>query len=239
MKYRSIFISDVHLGLPHTNLELLLEVLKNNEFENLFLVGDIIDGWKLKRKFEWSELENRLIQKIFKLARHGVKVHYIIGNHDEFLYSFENQSFGGIEVKERCIHTTNTGEKILIIHGHQFDGVVKCNKWLQRIGSTLYEWLLRLNVNFNILRHKLGMGYWSISKYLKSKTKEAVNYVSSFEDTLIDYAKSQGANSIVCGHIHTPKIVKGEINYYNTGDFVENASYLVETLEGKMHLIEL
>ena len=238
MKYRSLFISDVHLGLPHTHLDKLLKVLKENEFENLFLVGDIIDGWKLKRKFDWNVIENTFIQKIFKLARKGAKVHYLIGNHDDFLYSFEDQHFGNIEIKERYTHETLQGEKILILHGHQFDGIIKCNKWLQHIGSFLYEWLIRFNVNFNLLRHKLGLGYWSISKYLKSKTKEAVNYVSKYEETLVEYAKAQGVNSVMCGHIHTPALERGMINYYNTGDWVENSSFLVEDLQGNVILME-
>jgi len=239
MKYKSLFISDVHLGLQYTNLNMLLDVLKDNEFENLFLVGDIIDGWKLRRKFEWGELENRFIQKIFKLARKGVKVYYTQGNHDEFLYKFDGQHFGGIEIKEKIIHTTVKGKRLLVLHGHQFDGIIKCNKWLQKIGASLYEYLLRFNVNFNILRHKFGLGYWSLSKYLKHKTKEAVNYINSFEDTIKSYAKTYKVDGVVCGHIHTPRISLGDINYYNCGDFVENASYLVETLQGDIKLIEL
>ncbi len=239
MTYKSLFISDIHLGLRHTNLAVLMEVLKNNEFENLFLVGDIIDGWKLRRKFEWTELENRFLQKVFKLARKGVYVKYIIGNHDEFMYSFDGQTFGGIEVCEKYTHETTCGEKLLLIHGHQFDGIVKCNKWLQKIGAFLYEYLIAANVQFNILRHKMGFGYWSLSKYLKSKTKEAVNYVSNFEETLINYAQKSGADGIVAGHIHTPKVLIGPISYYNCGDFVENSSYLVEHLDGRIELIEV
>lgn len=189
--------------------------------------------------FEWTELENRFLQKILKLARKGVNVKYIIGNHDEFLYAFENQTFGGIEVCEKTMHETVCGQKLLIIHGHQFDGIVKCNKWLQKIGAFLYEYLLDTNVKFNLLRHRMGFGYWSLSKYLKSKTKEAVNYVSNFEEALVDYAKQSGADGIVAGHIHTPKVLLGATNYYNCGSFVEDASYVVEHLDGQMELIDL
>lgn len=237
MKYRSLFVSDVHLGVSHTNIESLLSVLKDNEFENIFLLGDIIDGWKLRRSFNWDENANTFLQKIFRAARKGANVVYIIGNHDEFLYKFKDQSFGNISIREKCIHQTLQGETILLIHGHQFDGIVKCNKWLQHIGSVLYEWLLKLNVGFNRVRHFFGFGYWSLSKYLKSKTKEVVNYVSSFEETLTDYAESQKVNSVMCGHIHTPATKKGIINYYNCGDFVENKSYFIETLQGEIKLL--
>lgn len=237
MKYRSLFISDVHLGVSHTNIESLLSILRDNEFENIFLIGDIIDGWKLKRSFSWDENANTFLQKIFRAARKGVNIIYIIGNHDEFLYKFKNQSFGNITIKEKHIHKTLQNESILLIHGHQFDGVVKCNKWLQHIGSVLYEFLLSVNVRFNLIRHFFGIGYWSLSKYLKTKTKEIVNYVSSFEETLIDYAATQNVDSIMCGHIHTPKISKSKINYYNCGDFVENKSYFVETVDGEIKLL--
>jgi len=239
MKYRSLFISDVHLGVQHTHLDKLLKVLKDNEFEYLYLVGDIVDFWKLRRKLEWGELENTFIQKIFRLARKGVKIYYTIGNHDLEMKRFQEQHFGNIEILERIVHTTLQGEKILILHGHQFDGIVEHNKWIQHLGSVLYEWLLVLNVNFNWIRYKLGLGYWSISKYLKSKTKEAVNYVSKYEETLIEYAKSHHVNSIMCGHIHTPALNRGMINYYNTGDWVENSSFLVEDLNGNVILMEV
>lgn len=236
MKYKSLFISDVHLGVEHTNINHLLSVLKENEFDNIFLVGDIIDGWKLRRSFTWSESANTFLQKIFRAARKGTNIVYIIGNHDEFLYKFEGQSFGNIHIKEKHIHETASGEKILLIHGHQFDGIVKCNKWLQHLGSIAYEWLLSLNSTFNIIRKKLGYGYWSLSKFLKSKTKEVVNYVSYWEDALIDHAKKQGVSGVICGHIHTPAIKHQDVIYYNCGDFVEHSSFIVETLEGDIIL---
>ena len=149
MRYRSLFISDVHLGLKNTQLEKLLDVLKNNEFEYLFLVGDIIDGWKLKRKFEWGELENTFIQKVLRLARRGVKIVYAVGNHDLFIEKFSGNHIGNIEITEKHIHFTADGKRLLIIHGHQFDGIVRCNKWLQKLGGHLYEYLLNFNVQFN------------------------------------------------------------------------------------------
>lgn len=237
VKHKSLFVSDIHLGVNHTNVEHLLSVLRENEFENIFLVGDIIDGWKLRRSFSWDENANTFLQKIFRAARKGTNIVYIIGNHDEFLYKFKDQSFGNIFIKEKHFHQTLKGETILLIHGHQFDGIIKCNKWLQHLGSVLYEWLLKLNVGFNRIRHFGGFGYWSLSKFLKTKTKEVVNYVSSFENALIDYAESQKVDSVICGHIHSPKIKKSKINYYNCGDFVENKSYIVETLEGEIKLI--
>jgi len=190
MKVRSLFISDVHLGLDHTNVDDLLKLLKIYEFENLYLVGDIIDGWRLKRQFNWNDSCNKFLRKILKLSKQNKKIIYIIGNHDGFLYKFEDQSFGNIHIKEHEIYTTLNGEKITIIHGHQFDGIVKCNKWLQKIGSILYGFLLSFNVNFNIIRRKLGYNYWSISKWLKTKTKEALKYINDYEDTLIDYCNN-------------------------------------------------
>ena len=227
MHYTSIFISDVHLGLSNHIIHRLLLFIKNNTFDNLIIVGDFIDGWQLKRKFTWDDNCNLFIQKILKLSRKGVRVFYIYGNHDEFLEKYEGLSFGNIEIKERMSYLVE-GNKYLVLHGHQFDGIVSKYKWLQYFGAIMYGNLLTMNYYFNKVRHFFGFDYWSISAWLKGKTKEAVQYVSDFESLLSDYVEKEGYNGVICGHIHTPKDTKiGNIHYLNCGDFLETGTILV------------
>lgn len=227
MHYTSIFVSDIHLGLSNHIIDKLLSFMKNNTFDNLIIVGDFIDGWKLKRKFSWDDNCNLVIQKILKLSRKGVRVFYIYGNHDEFLEKYEGFTFGNIEIKERMDYLVQ-GKKYLILHGHQFDGIVSKYKWLQYFGAMMYDNLLKMNYYFNKLRNCLGFDYWSISAWLKGRTKEAVQYVNNFENLLADYAKKEGYRGVICGHIHTPKDMNIEdIHYLNCGDFLETGTILV------------
>lgn len=238
MYYTSVFISDVHLGLQNNILHKLLDFLKNNTFDNLIIVGDFIDGWKLRRKFTWDAECNVLIQKILKLNRKGVRVFYIYGNHDEFLEKYEGVCFGNIEIMERMNYNLGN-KKYLIMHGHQFDGVISKYKYLQFFGAYLYDALIEVNYFYNKLRKLCNLEYWSFSSWIKKKTKEAVQHVNSFECVLADYAKKEGYDGIICGHIHTPKDqIIDNIHYLNIGDFLETGSLIVHA-ENEFKLLYL
>jgi UDP-2,3-diacylglucosamine pyrophosphatase LpxH len=238
-KYRSVFISDVHLGFKNADPTYLLEFMKTFECETLYLVGDIIDGWALEGSKYWPQKHNDVIQKILKKARKGTSVYYIPGNHDEFIRQFGEMHFGNIAVLDQIIHKTVDGKKLLVIHGDQFDIVMRHAKWLAHIGSYAYDVSISCNALVNKIRHMLGMEYWSLSNWLKYRVKSAVNFVGEFENTLSDYAKSKGADGVVCGHIHYASVKKIDgIDYYNCGDWVESHTALVEHYDGKIELIK-
>mgnify|MGYP001223976757 FL=1 len=238
MKYRSIFISDLHLGIKHAQVSEFLDFIKENQCENLYLVGDFIDGWALQRKWFWSADCNTIIQKILRLMRQrDTKIYYIIGNHDDFLENFRGLHFGNLEICQEKIHESKKGKKFLVIHGHQFDGFLKHNIWLQKLGAFLYEILLTINYRFNKIRRRLGMRYWSLSNYLKQQTKKAVNFINDFEKTMIYFADKKECDGVICGHIHKPeyKNIDNKI-YLNCGDWIENCTALVEHNNGEFSL---
>ena len=238
-RYRSIWISDIHLGTPGCQAGYLLDFLRHNESDHLYLVGDIIDGWQLKRGWYWTQAHNDVVQKILRKARKGTKVTYIAGNHDEVLRQFLGLAFGDIEIRDEAVHTMADGRKFLVVHGDLYDAVVQQAKWLALVGDQLYTLILKLNQWFNHIRAKLGFGYWSLSQYLKHKAKNAVNFMTAFEDAVAREARSRGFHGVVCGHIHRPQIktIDG-IVYCNDGDWVESLSALVETHEGELKIIE-
>lgn len=241
MKYRTIFISDIHLGIKYSRVEELLKFLKENECETLYLVGDVIDGWALKRKWYWDNNANLLVQKILRKSRHGTKVVYLSGNHDEFLRFIDRPfSFGNIEVQEEVIHTTATGAKYLVIHGDKFDGMLNKIKWISHLGSFFYDVILWLNVVVNKWRRKMGMQYWSLSHVIKQKVKEAVKFINHFETLLSAEAKRKNVDGVVCGHIHNAcfKNIDG-IEYYNCGSWLEQCNAVVEHMDGKMQIIKV
>ena len=237
--YRTIWISDIHLGTPGCQAERLLDFLKRNECDRLYLVGDIIDGWQLKRRWYWTQAHNDVVQKVLRKARKGTRVTYIAGNHDEAARQFIGLSFGGIDIRDEAIHTTADGRRLLVVHGDLYDAVVLYAKWLAIVGDHLYAFILKLNRWFNHLRAKLGFDYWSLSNYLKHKTKNALNFMIQFETALAREAGKRGFQGVVCGHIHKPQIkdING-ITYCNDGDWVESLSALVETFEGELRIIE-
>lgn len=239
--YRSIFISDVHLGTKHARVEKLIDFLKDNESDNLFLVGDIIDGWALRRKWLWDKNCNTLIQKILRKSRKGTRVVYLPGNHDEFLREFLSMGdFGDIELKDEHIHETANGKTYLIIHGDKFDGMLNSWSIISKLGSWLYDVILDLNHWFNKLRRRLGLNYWSLSYFLKSNAKKAVEYCCKFEDALVFEAKRNGVDGVICGHIHNPsQKMMDDIEYHNTGCWVEMATAIVELEDGTLKLLEL
>ncbi len=236
-KYRTGWISDVHLGTRGSNAEALLEFLRENEFETLYVVGDLIDVWSLRRGIYWPQSHNDVVQKLLRAARKGTRVIYIPGNHDEFVSGFLG-SYGNIQVCNRAIHTTADGRRILVIHGHELDTVVQNIKWLAHIGDVGYQLLLKLNTPINTIRRRLGFGYWSLSAYVKKRVKNAVSFVGKFEDAIIRFSCEDKVDAVLCGHIHTAAIrEEGETAYYNSGDWVESRTALVEDFDGKIHLL--
>ena len=238
LNYRSIWISDVHLGTKHSQVSKLLDFLRETECEHLYIVGDFIDGWQLRRKWYWAEDYNVLIQKLLRKNRKKTRVTFINGNHDEFLEKFAGMSFGNVRLVERTIHVAADGKRYLVIHGHQFDGLAHFNRLLDRVGSALYDRILDLNVWVNRLRRGLGFGYWSFASYIKLKAKAAVKYVTDYEEAMIQYGGKIGVDGVICGHVHRPEIRPvGRILYMNCGDWVENCTALAEDAEGRFQLI--
>jgi UDP-2,3-diacylglucosamine pyrophosphatase LpxH len=238
IRYRSIFISDIHLGTAGCQAEQLLSFLRVHQSEYLYLVGDIVDGWQLKRRWHWPQAHNDVVQKVLRRVRKGCKVVFIPGNHDEFARPFAGHHFGGVEVQNEAAHTLLDGRRLLIMHGDYFDAVIQCAKWLAHLGDWFYELTLRMNRWLNHLRNRMGLPYWSLSQYLKLKVKKAVSYVNDFEELVANEAKRRGFQGVVCGHIH--KAEMREINgvlYCNDGDWVESCSALVEHLDGRLELM--
>ena len=238
MGYRTVWISDLHLGTRGCDAAGLLEFLRETEFDRLYLVGDIVDLWRLRREHYWPQSHNDVVQKLLRKARKGADIVFIPGNHDEFARDFVEHHFGGIEVLEEASHTLLDGRKLWLIHGDYFDAVVQYAKWLAYVGDSLYELTLRLNRHFNRLRAKFGLRYWSLSAYLKGKVKKALNFVTDFENAVANEALKRGYQGVVCGHIHRAeiRIINGGL-YCNDGDWVESRSALVEHMDGHLELI--
>lgn len=237
-RYRTIWLSDIHLGSGGCQANYLLDFLRHNDSEYLYLVGDIIDGWQLRKGWFWPQAHNDVIQKILRKARKGTQVVYIPGNHDEAARQFCDLAFGDIHVRQEAFHTTLAGKRLWIVHGDLFDGVIQHAKWLAYLGDTLYTLILLLNRWFNRARSRLGLNYWSLSQYLKHQVKNAVNFISKFESVMTDEARRRGCDGVVCGHIHKAEIrdIDGVL-YCNDGDWVESLSALVETFEGELKIV--
>jgi UDP-2,3-diacylglucosamine pyrophosphatase LpxH len=240
-KIRTLFISDVHLGTKKCQAEKLLEVFRKYEFENLVIVGDFIDLTSLKRKFYWNESHSTVIQKILRLSRKGVNVSYILGNHDHYLRGLikeSNINIGDIEISDEMFYTTIKGETIYICHGDQFDGFIRLHPFLYMVGDFAYELSFKINTIYNKIRSAFGLEYWSLSKFLKSKVKDAISFVNDFKRLSIMKLEEVECDSIMIGHIHTPAIEKMEgKGYYNTGDMVESCSYIIEDFDGNIKLL--
>jgi UDP-2,3-diacylglucosamine pyrophosphatase LpxH len=241
-RVRSIFVSDVHLGCRHSNADLLLSFLKEHRCDYLYLVGDIIDGWKLHRGFHWNDTYTMLVRRIFGMVKHGTVVRYAAGNHDEFLRNYmeelQTALTGHIEIADEFLHSTADGRQLLVIHGDKFDGVSINMPWLARWGDRAYSLLLALNTAANWGRRKLGWKYKSYSLFMKQNVKRAVNYVHSFEQLMAVHTRKRRCDGVVCGHIHTPTIkLLNELTYYNCGDWVESCTALVEHDDGQLELV--
>ena len=239
LQFRTVWISDTHLGTPGCNAELLLDFLKSIECETLFLVGDIVDGWQLRRGWYWPPRHNDVVRCILTQAKRGTRVVYVPGNHDEAFRDYVGLNFGGIELVSECIHVTADGRRLLVLHGDEFDGVVLYAKWLAFLGDHAYTLLLKLNRLVNAGRKLLGLPYWSLSAHIKKRVKNAVQFVSGFEQVVAHAAFERGADGVVCGHIHSPEVRQiGEVTYYNDGDWVESCTALVEHGDGRMEILD-
>src|SRR5215831_5162000 len=240
-RYRAAWISDTHLGTRGCNATALLDFLRETDFDTLYIVGDLIDIWSLRRAIYWPQQHNDVIQKILRKARKGARVIYIPGNHDELVTSFCGV-YGNIEIAERAIHMTASGERILIIHGHELDVVVSGSgrmKWLAFAGDISYQFLLSLNPLINFVRRHFGLGYWSLSAYAKRTVKDAVSFIGKFEAAVAHYAERYHVDAVLCGHIHSAAIREfGPISYYNCGDWVESCTALVEGENGMIALVD-
>jgi UDP-2,3-diacylglucosamine pyrophosphatase LpxH len=239
LRIRSVFISDVHLGFRGCSAELLLDFLDHVEMEHLFLVGDIIDVWSMQKTMYWPQSHNDVLRTILGKAKRGTKVIFVPGNHDEVFRDFDGAVFGNLEIHREYIHEAADGRRMLVLHGDEFDSVVKFSPWLAKLGSNIYDVLLAVNPYINGARRKFGLPHWSLSSYLKNKAKKAMQYIGSFEQAVAQAAAKRGVDTVVCGHIHRAEM--REINgvlYCNDGDWVESCSSLVEDMNGTLRLID-
>jgi UDP-2,3-diacylglucosamine pyrophosphatase LpxH len=238
-RYRTVWISDVHLGTRGCKADMLVDFLRSIETEQLYLVGDIIDGWSLRKGWFWPDAHNEVVRRVLKMAHRGTRVVLIVGNHDEVLGDYAGFSFGGVELATEAAHQTADGRRLLVIHGDKFDGVVLYARWLAFLGDQAYTLLLRANILVNAVRKRMGLPYWSLSAYLKKRVKNAVQFVCNFEQALAHEATSRGFDGVVCGHIHCAEIRRiGEITYFNDGDWVESCTALVEDHQGAMSIVD-
>ena len=239
LRFRAIFLSDIHLGTASCQAERLLEFLRHTDSEQLYLVGDVIDGWQLRRRWYWHQSHNDVVQKVLRKVRKGTRVTYVAGNHDEAMRHFLGLAFGGIEIRAEAEHVTADGRRLLVIHGDLFDAVVQQAKWLAHVGDALYHVALKLNRWVNHWRAKLGFPYWSLAQFLKHRVKNAVGYIGKFEEALAHEARRRAFDGVVCGHIHKAEIRDiGGILYCNDGDWVESLTALVELESGELRIID-
>jgi UDP-2,3-diacylglucosamine pyrophosphatase LpxH len=236
--YRTLFLSDIHLGTRGCQAELLLDFLRHNDAETIYLIGDIVDGWRLKSGWYWPQAHNDVLQKLLRKVRKGARMIYVPGNHDEFARDYIGMVFGGVEVADHAYHMTADKKRLLIVHGDQFDIVVQHARWLAWLGDWAYTLALWLNLGFNKIRRRLGFPYWSFSAWAKLKVKNAVNFIGAFETALAEAARRHHANGVVCGHIHHAVIrdIDG-ITYINTGDFVESCTAVAEHEDGRLEVL--
>mgnify|MGYP001620199410 CR=1 FL=1 len=237
-RHRAIWVSDVHLGTRACKAEFLLDFLRHNECDTLYLVGDIVDGWALRKVWHWPQAHNDVVQKVLRKARKGSKVVYVAGNHDEAVRHFLGLNFGGVEICDETVHITADGRRLLVVHGDRYDAVVGRARWLAKLGSSAYHLALDLNDVLNAVRRRLGYPYWSLSQMLKHRVKKAVSFIADYEAALVREARERGFDGVVCGHIHKAEIREMDgVLYLNDGDWVESCTALVETLDGRLELV--
>ena len=237
-RHRALFISDVHLGTRGCKAEMLCEFLAHNDCQTLFLVGDIVDGWRLRRRWYWSDAHSDVIHEILRKVQSGTRVILVPGNHDEVLRPYCGLTLGGVELEDEAWHETADGRRILVLHGDRFDGVVTYARWLAMLGDWAYTVALKLNSALNAARRALNLPYWSLSAYLKFKVKNAASFIADFEQTVAREARLRGADGVVCGHIHHAeiKIIDGVL-YCNDGDWVESCTALAEDMRGRLEIL--
>ena len=238
-RVRSLFISDLHLGTRGCRADDLLDFLRVHDADTIYLIGDIVDGWRLRASWYWPQTHNDVVQKLLRKARKGARLIYVPGNHDEFMRAFCGNTFGAIEVHDQLVHTAADGKRYLVIHGDAFDVVVRHAKWLALLGDWAYELALWLNRHVNSVRRRLGFPYWSLSAWAKANVKNAVNFIGRFEDALITEGRRHDVDGVICGHIHTAAVRDlGGFAYVNTGDWVESCTAVVEHESGRIELVE-
>ena len=237
-RFRALFISDLHLGTRGCQAALMLDFLRHHDADTIYLVGDIVDGWRLKTGWYWPQSHNDIVQKLLRKVRKGARMIFVPGNHDEFARDYVGLTLGGVEVMRHTIHTTADGRRFLVTHGDEFDIVVRHARWLALLGDWAYEAALATNTYFNLVRRRLGFPYWSFSAWAKLKVKNAVNFIGSFETALAQQAVRHNVDGVICGHIHhaTIRDIDG-VTYVNTGDFVESCSVVVEHLDGRLEIL--
>ena len=240
LRYRTVFLSDLHLGSGGARAHELSKLLKKIQCERLYLVGDVIDMWRLRRKWFWPPEHNDVVRRILKIAsRNKSEVVFLPGNHDEAARQYHHLEFGGVRVEPYAIHETADGRRLLVIHGDQFDLVVKHSRLLSMTGALAYEWLQRINRLYNRGRALIGLKYWSLSNYLKLRVKKACTFISRFEETLSHEARRQRLDGVICGHIHKAEVTQFDgIEYYNCGDWVESCTVLVEHFDGRLEVLD-
>jgi len=239
-RYRTLWISDLHLGSTQCQADILLDFLKHNESDKLYLVGDIIDFWALSKKTYWPTDHNTVIQKVLRKARHGTHVVYVPGNHDENIREYDGYVFGDIVVKNRDIHITAQGQRFLVVHGDEYDTIARYHKWVAKLGSKGYDLLLEINRGLRAVRLFLGIeSHFSLAAYVKFKVKNAVQFISDYEESIVTTLRSEGLDGVICGHIHHAEIKNiGGFHYVNTGDFVESCTAIAELQDGALALIK-
>ncbi|MBA4040951.1 MAG: UDP-2,3-diacylglucosamine hydrolase [Sphingobium sp.] len=237
-RYRTIWISDIHLGTRGCNADMLIDFLDHVDSETMYLVGDIIDGWRLKKKFYWPAAHNDIVWRLLKRAKRGTRMIYIPGNHDEIFRQFSGLDFGGVAIRRKAIHETADGRRLLVLHGDEFDAITLAHKWLAHVGDFAYNTLMAANVWVNTVRRAFNMPYWSLSKHAKAKVKNAVEFISNYEEVVAQAAEARGVDGVICGHIHTAEMRRiGGVDYYNDGDWVEGCTALVEHFDGRMEIL--
>lgn len=237
-QYRTIWISDVHLGTRGCNAEMLIDFLDHVDSEKMYLVGDIIDGWALKKRFYWPAAHNDIVWRVLKRAKRGTDVVYVPGNHDEMFRQFTGLDFGGVRIKRQDIHETADGRRLLVLHGDEFDAITLSHRWLAHLGDAAYEGMMALNRWLNRVRRMFNLPYWSLSKYAKQKVKNAVSFISKFEEVVAHEAAHRNIDGVVAGHIHKAEMREIEgVQYYNDGDWVEGCTALVEHYDGTMEIL--
>ena len=241
-EFRTIWISDVHLGTRGCNHELLIDFLDHTDSETMYLVGDIIDGWRLKKKVYWPPEHNDIVWRILKRAKRGTRIVYIPGNHDEMVRPFSGMNLGGVEIMRAAFHDTADGRRLMVLHGDEFDTIMLAHRWLAFVGDALYHVMMKLNNWVAGARKRLGLPYWSISKAAKHKVKNAVEFISKYEEVVARAAAERGVDGVVCGHIHTAEFHTfdhdgKQIEYWNDGDWVEGCNALVEHFDGTMEIL--
>jgi UDP-2,3-diacylglucosamine pyrophosphatase LpxH len=237
-RFRTLFISDVHLGTRGCQAERLLDFLRWHDADTIYLVGDIVDGWQLRSGWYWPQSHNDVVQKLLRKARKGARLVYIPGNHDEFLRDFYGTHFGGVEVVANALHVAADGRRYHVTHGDNFDLVVRHARWLAMLGDHAYRFALVLNTSFNGIRRRLGLPYWSLSQWAKLKVKNAVNYIGNFEQTLVNEARRHNVDGVICGHIHLAAMHRDfGIRYVNCGDWVESCTAIAEHDDGRFEII--